>query len=235
MDANRSLLVACFPYDGCYKIDVVFIQLVESFVKSFLLVVNELIRGQTLRRRTGKQGDTALTDRVECQLELHQAQFPELDYSAKAITARIIRLGILYVDGLRRATAPFGIGPNEYVILSVLRSMGKPYTLPPRAINNALILTSGGMTNILNGLEKKGLIARRPDPSDSRGVLVRATPKAIAIVEAAIAAHVREEHRMIASLNQEERERAVALLKKLLVALDPVHKNLMPVRSKVDR
>jgi DNA-binding MarR family transcriptional regulator len=175
-----------------------------------------------------KHKHTAIaTDRVECQLELLHQQFPGLDYSAKALTGRFIRLGILCVDGLRRAVAPFGLTPNEYVILSVLRSAGAPCTLPPRVINSALILTSGALTNILNALEKKGLVQRQPDPNDSRGVLIRLTPKAMKIAERATAAHVREEHRLIASLTDREKSLTTAMLRKLLVALDPVHTNLL--------
>jgi DNA-binding MarR family transcriptional regulator len=159
---------------------------------------------------------------VQRQIDLQHETFPELDYGAKAITGRIIRLSTLFVDGLRRAIAAHGLSPNEYAILTVLRSSGPPFTLPPKEINRALILTSGGITNILNGLERRGLVQRFPDPADGRGVLIRATRSALRIIDAAIAAHLAEEHAMLAPLEEAERAALCGLLSKLLVALDPV-------------
>jgi DNA-binding MarR family transcriptional regulator len=162
------------------------------------------------------------TDRVQIQIDRQEPEFPQLDYSAKAVTGRIIRLATLFVEGLQRAVAPFGISSNEYAILTTLRANGPPYALPPKAINQSLILTSGGMTNILNAMERRGLIERLPDPDDGRGVLVRLTASALAFIEEAIAAHLAEEHRMLAALSAEERRAVETLLAKLLVDLDPV-------------
>ncbi|MEM6822689.1 MAG: MarR family transcriptional regulator [Verrucomicrobiota bacterium] len=47
----------------------------------------------------------------------------------------------------------------------------------PKNIGSQLDLTSGTVTALLDRLEKKGLIVRRPHPSDRRAVLIEATPK----------------------------------------------------------
>jgi DNA-binding MarR family transcriptional regulator len=161
-------------------------------------------------------------DRVRLTIDALERELPALDYSAKAVAARLVRLGVLFVEAIQRAAAPFGLSSNEYVILCVLRASGTPHTLPPRAINPLMNLSSGGMTNILHGLESKGLIARLPDTSDRRGVLIRMTPRAKTLIESAIAAHVAEEHRMITALSRQERILLQNLLGKLLVAVDPV-------------
>jgi DNA-binding MarR family transcriptional regulator len=161
-------------------------------------------------------------DRVQSVIGVLQREFPQLDLSAKEIAARLVRLGTLFVAAIERVAATFGMSANEYVILCVLRASGRPYTLPPKAISPLMTLSSGGMTNILHGLAARGLIERLPDPSDRRGVLIRMTPEAVKRIDQAIAAHVAEEHRMIAALNSGERRALRKLLHGLLIAIDPV-------------
>jgi DNA-binding MarR family transcriptional regulator len=167
-------------------------------------------------------------DRVELVIEALERQLPALDYTAKAVAARLVRLGTLFVGAIERVASTFGLSSNEYVILCVLRASGPPYALPPKSITPLMTLSSGGMTNILHALAARGLIERRPDPSDRRGVLIQITPEAIKLINQAIAAHVAEEHRMIASLAPSERQALQKLLRKLLLHIDPVPE---PVRA----
>lgn len=164
----------------------------------------------------------ALRDRPHLHIEAQQREFPKLDYSAKAVTARLVRLGTLFIEAMGRVAAPFGLSANEYVILCVLRGNGAPYTLPPKSINPLMTLSSGGLTNILHALEARGLVERLPDPSDRRGVLIHLLPQGVKVIDPAIAAHVAEEHRMIAALTPRERIALRDLLSKLLAAIDPV-------------
>jgi len=164
----------------------------------------------------------ATRDRVDLVIEAQQREFPRLDFSAKSVAGRLVRLGALFVQAMERVAAPFDLSANEYVILCVLRANGAPYMLPPKAINPLMDLTSGGKTNILHGLEARQLIERLPDPSDRRGVLIRLTPAAVKLIDGAIAEHVAEEHRMMAALAPKERAALLTLLSKLLVSLDPI-------------
>src|SRR5215207_9870979 len=161
-------------------------------------------------------------DRVQSAIDAQKREFPRLDYSAKAVAARLVRLGTVFIAAIERVAARFGMSANEYVILCVLRASGRPFKLPPKAITPLMALSSGGMTNILHGLAARGLIERLPDPSDRRGVLIQMTPEAVKLIDLAIAAHVAEEHRMIATLTPKERLLLQQLLSKLLLAVDPV-------------
>jgi DNA-binding MarR family transcriptional regulator len=162
------------------------------------------------------------TDRVESVIAALEREVPRLDYSAKAIAARLVRLGTVFIAAIERVAARFGLSANEYVILCVLRGSGRPFRLPPKAITPLMPLSSGGMTNILHGLAARGLIERLPDPSDGRGVLIQMTADAVKLIDQAIAAHVDEEHLMVAALAPKERRVVQKLLSKLLLAVDPV-------------
>jgi DNA-binding MarR family transcriptional regulator len=163
-----------------------------------------------------------LVDRVELIISAQAREFPKLDYSAKAIAGRLVRLGTLFIDAIGRVAEQFGLSTNEYVILCALRAAGSPFALPPKSINPLLGLTSGGMTNILHDLEGRGLVQRLPDPSDRRGVLIRLTPQAVKLIGTAIEAHVAEEHRLIDALSPKERSALESVLSKLLISIEPV-------------
>ena len=167
-------------------------------------------------------------DRVQSVIDAQKRQFPRLDYSAKAVAARLVRLGTVFIAAIERVAAAFGLSANEYVILCVLRGSGRPFRLPPKAITPLMPLSSGGMTNILHGLAARSLIERLPDPSDRRGVLIQMIPLAVKLIDQAIAAHVAEEHRMVAALEVKERRALQELLSKLLLAVDPVTEPVAP-------
>jgi hypothetical protein len=57
-------------------------------------------------------------------------------------------------------------------VAPTLRSSGEPYMLSPTRLYEAAMISSGGMTNRLDRLEKVALIERRPDPNDRRGKLI---------------------------------------------------------------
>lgn len=54
----------------------------------------------------------------------------------------------------------------------------------PTRIATTLRLTTGSVTALIDRLEGKGLVDRRRDPADRRGVLVSATPRVFATIGA---------------------------------------------------
>jgi DNA-binding PadR family transcriptional regulator len=89
-----------------------------------------------------------------------------------------------------------------------------------------VILSSGAMTNRLDGLEEMGLIRRLPDPNDRRGRLVELTPKGRELVDKAVVEHLSNEEDLLSGLSAAERDKLADLLRKLLLsepfrALDP--------------
>ncbi|MFY9719469.1 MAG: MarR family transcriptional regulator, partial [Candidatus Cybelea sp.] len=94
-----------------------------------------------------------------------------------------------------------------------------PYQLSPTELYREMMLTSGAMTNRIDRLEAAGLVARRPDPDDRRGTLVRLTPKGKALIDAATSKHVANEERLLSALTVREQQQLTELLRKLLVGL----------------
>ena len=104
-------------------------------------------------------------------------------------------------------------------MLATLRRSGEPYTLAPTALARWMMLSSAAMTNRVDRLEAAGLVERRPDPGDRRGLLVALTLDGMRVVDAAVADHVENERRLLEPLSEEEQQTLNALLCKLLLGL----------------
>jgi DNA-binding MarR family transcriptional regulator len=76
------------------------------------------------------------------------------------------------------------------------------------------------MTNRLDRLESKGLLARLPDPGDRRGVLVRLSADGRRRVDAAIAGLLTEERALLAGLDAADMRRLADLLRRLVAPFD---------------
>lgn len=122
-------------------------------------------------------------------------------------------------DRLAPVFARFGLQAGEFDVLATLRRSGAPYALTPTELYEATMVTSGAMTARLDRLEKAGLTRRAPHPSDRRGVVVELTAKGRELIDEALAAHVANEHEILAGLTREDRETLAKLLEKLIGSL----------------
>ena len=94
---------------------------------------------------------------------------------ASEVTTHIYRLNDLFVTDARRHTARHGVSYTELQVLVWLRS-APGHELAPTELYSAILISSGGLTKILHGLERRGLIARVADGADRRSRRVRLTP-----------------------------------------------------------
>ena len=98
-------------------------------------------------------------------------------------------------------------------------SGGRP-DLSPSALAAATLVTSGTMTTRLDRLSARGLVERRPDPADRRGVIVRLTDGGARKVDAALADLLARERGLLEVLGPAEGEQLAALLRRLLAAFE---------------
>ncbi len=157
-------------------------------------------------------------DQVDFIIKQWTRQRPDLDPSPIGVVGRISRAA-RYVDQLLQQNFDkFGLNSGEFDVLATLRRHGPPYQLTPTGLLNALMLSSGAMTNRLDRLEQAGYIERRPNPHDRRGILVALTDRGMEVIEAAMAAHVAYEQQLLVALTPTERQQLAALLRKLLLS-----------------
>jgi len=170
----------------------------------------------TVRRGTSERA----TDEVDDLVAAWQAERPDLDVQPMQVLSRISRLA-RHLDRERRsAFAAHDLETWEFDVLSALRRQGAPYELSPGALLRATLVTSGTMTNRIDRLEEAGLVSRRPDPQDKRGVLVTLTQAGQSRVDAALADLLEAEQALLASLPAESRGVLADLLRVVLAPLD---------------
>jgi len=156
-------------------------------------------------------------DEVDGLLTAWQRERPELDVAPLAVLSRVSRLA-RHVDRARRAAfAEHGLEVFEFDVLAALRRAGSPYELSPGQLLHQTLVGSGTMTNRLDRLENRGLVRRRPDPEDGRGIRVRLTPRGQALVDAAVTDLLTREKALLAALPDRDRERLARLLRAVLL------------------
>jgi DNA-binding MarR family transcriptional regulator len=160
------------------------------------------------------------SDPVDEILAQWQKERPDLDVSPMGIIGRMTRLAKYLKIEIGKTFAQFGLNPGEFDVLATLRRSGKPYQLSPTELYNSMMVSSGTMTNRIDGLEKAELVKRMPDPNDRRGTLIQLTEKGFALIEKTVEAHVKNEHRILEALNESELEALTILMRKLLVSLE---------------
>ncbi|MFJ3393113.1 MarR family winged helix-turn-helix transcriptional regulator [Leifsonia aquatica] len=145
---------------------------------------------------------------------------PDLDFSPLQVLSRVDRLS-RHLDRARRAAFDRSdLDSWEFDVLSALRRAGSPYQLSPKSLLQQTLVSSGTMTNRIDRLVARGLVERRTDPNDGRGILVQMSAQGLARVDAAITRLVDAEADLLEALSSSDQERLAALLRKLSLSFD---------------
>lgn len=151
-----------------------------------------------------------------------QCERPDLDPWPLGIIGRTSRIFSYYLKRADTWLSPLGLSWESFSLIAALRRSGKPYELNPTELQRQSLLTSGAMTNRIDRVEALGLVERRPDPDDRRGVIVRLTSAGRTLADKAIAVHFRKTAGVLEALSAREATQMDNLLAKLLLSLEPV-------------
>ncbi|WRZ92886.1 MarR family transcriptional regulator [Streptomyces sp. NBC_01007] len=157
-------------------------------------------------------------DPVDAIIEQWAAVRPDLDTAAMEVFGRVFRLSRTMGDRMEKAYARYGISRGEFDVLATLRRSDAPYTLPPRQLSAALMLTTGGMTGRLDKLERAGLLRRSPDPHDRRGLQVTLTDEGLRLIDEAVGAGLAVQTAALSALDSGQAAQLADLLRPLLAA-----------------
>ncbi|SDD20075.1 MarR family winged helix-turn-helix transcriptional regulator [Glycomyces harbinensis] len=154
-------------------------------------------------------------DAVDRIIAQWRREMPELELDSMALFGRIHRISRKLGARLHELRARQGLGPNEFDVLATIRRSGEPYTLSPKEISAAMMLSSGGLTGRLDKLEAAGFVERLPDPGDRRGLKVRMTDLGREVIEDAVRIGIAAQDEALAPLTPQERRQLDGLLRKL--------------------
>jgi DNA-binding MarR family transcriptional regulator len=133
---------------------------------------------------------------------------------------RVARLAALLARDMAEICSAVGLKSGQFQVLAELRGRD-PLPMNASDLARALVLTSGGMTPILDQLEERGLILRQMDGEDRRARRISITEKGRSAVIRALDQQIARHRALNAALSPEERETLSALLRKLLLAAEP--------------
>jgi DNA-binding MarR family transcriptional regulator len=156
-------------------------------------------------------------DRVGAGMQRWRREFPDVDCSGKAVVGRLLHLHEVFLTAINRTLAKHRLKYPAFAVLATLRVEGAPYRMSPKALLDSLIMTSGGLSNILRRLEQAGHIRRMADETDGRGVIVELTEKGRLLVEPAMRDHADTERRLVAALSPGERAQVAGMLGRLML------------------
>ncbi len=132
---------------------------------------------------------------------------------------RLTRVGLLVDAFQHRVFDRFGLLFVDYSVLRVLLLAGAPYRMSPTELSEVVVRSSGGMTQIVDRLEKAGLVERAADPIDRRRVVVGLTRKGLRTVERVYTAYASERERLLRELAPDEIDGIDTAVRRLLDVL----------------
>ena len=155
-------------------------------------------------------------DLIDKILQDWERERPDIDCGGKAVVCRILRLYSIYIDKFEARLKPLAITPNVFSVLVTIRRRGPNAEVNVKDIIDEVLVTSGGMSNLLLRIIKTKLIKKRPDPKDARSMLIKLTSHGLTIVDKAMEIQAACEREMVNTLTSEENAQLALLLKKLL-------------------
>ena len=157
-------------------------------------------------------------DIADYSLVVWKRERPDIDASAKGITGRILRLSEIFLNRFNAELAELGLTYSVYAILATLRTIGAPgYRMSPTQLKDMLMVTSGGLSNLLKKAEEYGYIRRTNDPDDRRGVVVELTRAGLTLCDRAMPMQAAAEQDLVRMLSADQKDTITDLLRQLLL------------------
>jgi DNA-binding MarR family transcriptional regulator len=111
-----------------------------------------------------------------------------------------------------QALAPWDITPSHLRALRVLSHQG---VMRLSELSDHLHIAARSTTEVIDGLESRGLVQRQSDPGDRRATLVEVTEHGASVLDAIRAARGTEAERLFGRLSPTDRAHLARILRKL--------------------
>lgn len=144
-------------------------------------------------------------------------QRPDIDCSGKAVVCRVLRCFSNAINALDKSLKPLGISPNDFSVLVTIRRKGPAAEIAVKQVMEEVLVTSGGMTNLLNKLISSKLITKRKgtETEDARSAFIKLTPKGLDLIDKAMVTQAACERKLTQTLSNAEKKQLSNLLKKM--------------------
>jgi DNA-binding MarR family transcriptional regulator len=139
---------------------------------------------------------------------------PDLDPRPMGVIGRLSRLAATVETGLRQIFAEAGLSDGEFDVLAALRRAGAPYALGPSELAATTMVTSGAVTKRVDRLAAAGYVTRSVRAEDARARTIALTPAGLALIDDLLPRHLANERRLLSPLTRAEQDQLARLLEK---------------------
>lgn len=150
---------------------------------------------------------------------------PDIDVSSVGIISRIWRVGRHLERERKEQLALLGTDRVTLDVLAMLRRSGPPYRRTAGDLTRAALITSGGVSQRLDRLEREGLVIRQIHPKDRRRIDVQLTAKGIELVDSVLADLMEHESALLDELSEADKDHLRRTLKQLLARFERLDGN----------
>ena len=141
--------------------------------------------------------------------------YPERESRALRLWVALSRANAAVAAHSEADIARHGLTGGEFGILELIYHKGPMFLSD---VQRRVLVSSGGVTYLVDRLEERGLLERRPCPSDRRARYAALTRKGRALLKQIFPAHAAAMAEAVSGLTADEQKLAQALLKKLGLA-----------------
>lgn len=156
-------------------------------------------------------------DRVEAAWRRER---PDIDVSSIGIISRLWRVSRHLEKERKDRLAELGTDRVTLDVLAMLRRSGAPYRRTAGELTHSSLITSGGVSQRLDKLERAGLVTRHIHPNDRRRIDVQLTDEGVRLVDEVLAELMEHETKLLAVLSDTNKEDLRRALKVLLAAFE---------------
>ncbi|WP_305025531.1 MarR family winged helix-turn-helix transcriptional regulator [Paenibacillus lacisoli] len=110
-----------------------------------------------------------------------------------------------------------GFNPTAFAVMEVIYRKGPQ---PIQQIGSKLLLQSGNVTYVIDKLEERGFLHRRPCPQDRRIIFAELTSRGQQMMDEIYPCHTQRIHLAMNALDESEKEQLIHLLKKMGMGAD---------------
>ncbi|WP_170335906.1 homoprotocatechuate degradation operon regulator HpaR [Ruegeria arenilitoris] len=136
----------------------------------------------------------------------------DIPLTSRSLPIALLRAREKLMGPIRQILADAGVTEQQWRVLRVLDEEGPQE--PTRIANRACLLLPS-LTRILQKLEEKGLIARRPDPQDGRRQIVEITREGLQIIKDNLPASLEATESIRSRFGADKHEKLLDLLNEL--------------------
>jgi MarR family 2-MHQ and catechol resistance regulon transcriptional repressor len=148
------------------------------------------------------------------RMSYYEERFSEFRAEDALVVISLIRTEDVYARAREAYLARFGLSGATLNLLMFLDSSVEE-AVPMSVLSESLLVSKANITGLMDSLEKRGYVRRRPDPQDRRVILAEITEKGRAVLHRLLPRHFRAVEAMLKDLSPKEKEALVELLARI--------------------